>query len=117
MPWPTKKCCVNHNTLGLRNQKASAPSGPHLEDFECEAEGQETPQAFGIHFDSTCVDWSNAEGNEDEESDAVEDLKDEEYGDEEFTLQLTVLAEKYDPTDQDWVPAKYRRRRQVKKGE
>ncbi|KAF8510328.1 hypothetical protein JB92DRAFT_3119111 [Gautieria morchelliformis] len=77
---------------------------------------QETPQAFGIYFDSARVDWSNREGNEDEESDDVEDLKAEEYGDEKFTLQLAALAEKYDPTDQDWVPAKYRRERQVKKG-
>jgi len=69
------------------------------------------------HFDSTHVDWSNGKGNEDEESDAVEDLKDEEYGAGEFTLKLTVLAEKYDLTDQDWVPAKYHRERQVKKGE
>jgi len=59
MPQPTKKCCVSRNTSGLRNQNASAPSGPHIEDFEGETEGQETPQAFGTHFDSTCVDWSS----------------------------------------------------------
>jgi len=33
-------------------------------------------------------------------------VKDEEYGAGEFTLQLTVLAEKYDLTDQDWVSKK-----------
>jgi hypothetical protein len=90
---------------------------PNLEHAENETGDHETPQNFGIHFDSTRVDWSNSEGNEDEESDAVEDLKGEDYGDEIFTLQLAALAQKHDPTDQDWVPAKYRRERQVKKGE
>ncbi|KAF8482253.1 hypothetical protein JB92DRAFT_3132553 [Gautieria morchelliformis] len=103
MPQPTKKRRINLNISGLRNQKASNLSVPHLKHTESESEGQETPQAFRIYFDSTCVDWSNREGKEDEESDDVEDLKAEEYGDEKFTLQLAALAEKYNPTDQDWT--------------
>ncbi|KAF8463190.1 hypothetical protein JB92DRAFT_3136568 [Gautieria morchelliformis] len=116
MPQPTKKRRVNLNISGLRNQKASNLSVPHLKHSESESEGQETPHAFGIYFNSTHVDWSNREGNKDEESDDAEDLKAEEYGDEKLMLQLAALTEKYNPTDQDWVPAKYRRERQLKKG-
>jgi len=112
-----KKWHGNLNISGLHNKKQSTASDPDLVHTENDAEDQETPKDFGIQFDSTCIDWANSEGNADEESDDEEVLKNDAYGDEQFTLQLAALTEEYDPMDQDWVPAKYCRERQVKKGE
>ena len=117
MPRTMKKRHGNLNISGLRNQKQSTASDPDLVHTENDVEDQETPKDFRIQFDSTRIDWANSEGNADEESDDEEVLKIDAYGDEQFTLQMAALAEEYDPMDQDWVPAKYRGERQVKKGE
>jgi len=70
----------------------------------------------GVEFDSTHINWGE-ELAMDNNEDTEEILKEEDYGDEEFTFALAALTACQDAQDSDWVPTKYWRARAVKKGE
>jgi hypothetical protein len=115
---PRKK--QKRNISGLRNQGPKGPSAvnsipshpePTASDDEFELE------SYGVHFDSTRVDWEKDMELSDEENDMDGEIASDEFGDEEFTAALALMHDGDDPKDLDWIPAHLRRYRARKRSE
>jgi len=109
------------NTAGLRNQ-SNQSTEPHLPDADTSPNdnnpiSDDLETGIGTYHDSTRLIVNDDDGNLQSDTD-VEELSDEDWGDDELQESMYMMAinEGDDPTDEDWTPTTLRRGGKVKTG-